>query len=152
MYIEKISDWTDVADIDRAILDLKRRRLEILEPPSNSKAGIVHGVKKLILDMVTFPEQYKKFTLRTNIEKIFNYSSDHVCRVFHESEGMTINGYLKKERANRMKELITDNPSMPLSMIANKSGYSDRNYADIEFKNIIGVTTAQFRKQLTEAA
>lgn len=73
------------------------------------------------------------------------YNPSYFSRMFKEKCGMTLTSYLRKSRLERACTLLREN-SIPISDIAELSGFSTPSAFHKQFKEAYGVTPHQWRK------
>lgn len=73
----------------------------------------------------------------------FYVSYFHICHVFKQVTGSTLNKYISSYRLHKAKELL-DSGIHSISHIANKVGYEDPNYFSKQFKKTFGVSPNQY--------
>ena len=71
-------------------------------------------------------------------------SKPHFARVFKRTTGMPPVQFILGIRIERAKELL-DFTDMPVTEIAEASGFYDQNYFARTFKKITGVSPTQYR-------
>ncbi len=83
-----------------------------------------------------------------DIASTVNISKFYLAREFKRYTGQTVNEYLRTVRVNAAKSLLTST-DLPISLIAEKVGYSSQYHFISTFKAFEGKTPLQFRKQWT---
>ena len=77
--------------------------------------------------------------------EVFHYHPNYINRVFKENVGITIHGFLIKQRIMLAKELLVAS-NMTLEKIALKCGFKTLSHFSLCFKNNCGVSPNTFRK------
>lgn len=141
--IDKICNSTDhgsleiIALVYKLISLLFKKHLYKLSPDSNTKI-------KLIIDYIE--ENYKLDIGTKTLSKKFGYSSEHFCRKFKESTGITPMTYLKIYRLEQSLKMIKSN-EYSISEIALECGFLDANYFTRCFKAYYGVPPKHYKNK-----
>ncbi len=85
-----------------------------------------------------------------SIASIFGYNSAYLGKIFTKKFGESFNSYVDKVRVNHAKELLVEN-RMKVYEIAEQVGYKNVDYFHKKFKKYVGVSPAEYRKQLDNA-
>jgi len=91
-------------------------------------------------------EHYMENISLEDVAKQFLLSSSYCSRLIKESMGSTFTQILIEERMRNAKELLK-NTDMHIYEIAVSVGYSDVKYFNRVFKNVMGMTPLQFRRE-----
>jgi YesN/AraC family two-component response regulator len=73
-------------------------------------------------------------------------SSAHMCRIYKQYTGNTINDLLVNKRMDKARQLLTST-TMSVNEIAEKVGYTNPTYFYRVFKKTNGVTPIEFRRK-----
>jgi len=79
------------------------------------------------------------------VARVANFSPFHFHRTFKAIVGETLNGYVRRLRAQRAAGQLIHNPSMTITEIAVACGYSSPSSFAREFRRQFGVSASQFR-------
>jgi len=91
-------------------------------------------------------ENYSIKTLSINqIADSIYLTPAHICHIFKNEMGTTVNRYITDFRINKAKELLKEK-DFKLIEIAEKAGFSDANYFARTFKKITGITPTQYKE------
>jgi AraC-like DNA-binding protein len=71
-------------------------------------------------------------------------SVHHFAREFKQSAGVTPHHYVTQKRVERAQEMLA-RTDLPLSEIANATGFSDQSHLARHFRNMLGTTPREFR-------
>ncbi|MBQ9119992.1 MAG: helix-turn-helix domain-containing protein [Lachnospiraceae bacterium] len=82
-----------------------------------------------------------------SIASIFGYNSAYLGKIFTKKFGESFNSYIDKVRVNHAKELLLEN-HFKVYEIAEQVGYKNVDYFHKKFKKYVGVSPAEYRKQL----
>ena len=82
----------------------------------------------------------------TQIADQLHFSQAHLNVLFKQETKMTIKQYLSNYRLERAK-LMLERDFYKVSEIAEKCGYTNANYFTKVFREITGMTPAEYRKQ-----
>ena len=89
---------------------------------------------------------YKEDLSRTTLADMVYLSADHLARIFKKETGETLVKYITDKRINAAKELLSDTKT-PIAQVAAEVGYDNYSYFTKIFKEKIGVSPGDYRKQ-----
>ena len=92
------------------------------------------------------PYLYKEFKL-TDVSRVLPLNRSYLSRVFNEGFGKNFSDVVRLYRIEYSKKLLQENASLPLSDIAERSGFSSDSTYIRSFKQVHGITPSQFRNQ-----
>ncbi len=78
---------------------------------------------------------------------MFDISKNHLYKYFHETYGTSVNDYIIQCRIHASKKLLHETDDL-VYVIAQKVGFDDCAYFSRIFKNMVGITPNQYRKQI----
>lgn len=81
-----------------------------------------------------------------DISRAMNVSSQHFCLLFKQALNQRPFEYFNSLRLNFSKNLLIDNPDLPLKEVSRMSGYPSHSYYCQLFKRQERLTPAEFRK------
>lgn len=105
---------------------------------SEEENDIVHTIKKYVLNNFN-----KKISL-SRLASEYNYSFEHLSRLFHEKTGQTFVKYLQSVRIENACHLLA-NTNYSVTDVAVAVGYSDIKTFTSVFKNHLNITPRQYR-------
>lgn len=107
---------------------ISRKRLELVEIKTYLDE---HYTEKIVLD---------------DLAERYYINKYYLTKIFKETYGSTINGYIIAKRITRAKQLLrfTD---MTVDEIGNTVGMGDANYFSRTFRKVEGVSPREYRKQ-----
>ncbi len=120
---------------------LKKSGLELMV---NNKKILIEKIKDAIKQLVYFPEDLSRPNFSDYISKKVNYDYNYVSKIFSESEELTIEKYIIKQRIERVKEMLVYD-GLSMNEIAYKMLYSSVAHLSNQFKKVTGLSPAQFR-------
>lgn len=132
------------ADKQMKILEtgLNQLGFEILD---DEKKQLIDKIKTIIIKDVHYGEGDEKYKfsdlLSSKLQKDYSYLS----KLFSETEGVTIEKYLIRQKIERVKELMVYD-ELNLSEIAYKLGYSSVAHLSSQFKKATGLSPSHFKK------
>lgn len=114
----------------------------------------VHRLQLEIFDLspeVVYCREYIRLHIceELNIQKLashFNYSAYYFSRKFKKECGITIQEYIKKEKIEKTKQLLLGT-SASVNQISDAVGFCSSSYFVRIFKEIVGCTPIQYRRQ-----
>ena len=89
---------------------------------------------------------YKEDLSRSTLADMVYLSADHLARIFKKETGETLVKYITDKRINAAKELLSDTKT-PIAQVASEVGYDNYSYFTKIFKEKIGVSPGDYRKQ-----
>ena len=108
--------------------------------PALSAAEVVELIRETIETNYAENMQLQDFA-----DKYF-FSKEYLSRLFKSKYHVGIYEYLTDVRMKRAAELLCD-PSIPISDISSRVGYSDNNYFSKAFRNAWGISPSEYRRQ-----
>ncbi len=150
LYSRLIRGLVDTLEAEEAIVGLVAgvlRRAYEQRPASPSRSSeahrdLVERARAVLLNSLT-----EKLTL-SSLAKSLGVSEFHLCRVFHESTGMTLHGFRTEVRLRRGLEMLGDSTS-DLSRIALDLGFSSHSHFSDTVRRQFGHAPSTIRKFLT---
>lgn len=85
------------------------------------------------------------------LAKAMHISHSHLCKIFKQSEGLSVIAYVNALRMKRAAELLADT-ALSAREISFMSGFSEYEYFLKSFKKTYGMTTGEFRAKQTKKA
>lgn len=76
-------------------------------------------------------------------------SPQYLSRLFRRETGDTFGAYLTRKRINEAMRLL-QNPSLKMYEIAQKTGYTSQHYFSSAFKKALGISPAEYRRNVLE--
>lgn len=108
---------------------------------SDINAQRVAKIKKYI------DENYHIFDFNiADISDAFNFSKDHLNRIFKSIEGITVSKYITQQKMNRARFLVI-NSDKSFSEIAEEVGYRSLSYFTSSFRSFFQVTPSTMREK-----
>jgi len=98
---------------------------------------IVPKIKKYIIDHIN-----EDMTIDT-LSKHFNYSSNHIIKLFKQFYGITPHAFILNEKINHAKSLMNKNSEQNLLSISVQSGFYDQSHFCKNFKKVFGISPNQ---------
>lgn len=86
----------------------------------------------------------------SQLSSIFGFSPAYLSKLFRMETGLSPSDYLSKVRMDYAKLLLEQRPDMLIKNIAAAVGYQDPLYFSRVFKKATGMTTTEYRSQLTK--
>ena len=92
-------------------------------------------------------ENYSAYDLSiTDISEVFNFSKDHLNRIFKSIEGITVSKYITQKKMEKARELVSGTDKS-FSEIAEEVGYRSLSYFTSSFKSYFHVTPSGLREK-----
>ncbi|MBO7252570.1 MAG: helix-turn-helix transcriptional regulator, partial [Oscillospiraceae bacterium] len=128
--------------LTRLLCQLERHR----PPEEPAKARHILRDNERIRMMMNYVQQHYAEDLTTaQIAGSAMISISECLRCFHNTIGMTPIAYLKRYRIRQAVEALAD-PRKKISQIAIECGFQEMSYFAKAFREIMGVTPSQYRK------
>ena len=121
---------------------LKNIGFELLD---DTRKQQIEQMKSIIIDYVHYRED-EKFAFAEVLSAALHKEYSQLSRLFSETEGITIEQYVIRQKIEKAKELLAYN-QMNLSEIAFRLGYSSVAHLSSRFKKVTGLTPSEFKSQ-----
>ena len=125
----------------REMLAVLFEQLNAMEDANSRFSQVVRDAKSFIAQHIHEPELGLK-----EIAAQVNFSAAYLNVVFRTETGMTVKQYLIDCRLREAKRLLKD-PSVRITEIAQRCGYSNSNYFAKAFKESTGMTPGEYRER-----
>ena len=116
---------------------------QLIETATDNENPHIKHIKKYVAAHLR-----EKLTLR-EIADAVHLAPHYCCALFSKYEGVSIFDFIKSKRIEIAKNLITAN-AMPLSEVAEHSGFTDYNYFSRTFKRVCGVSASEYAKSVKQ--
>ncbi len=83
------------------------------------------------------------------LAKMVYLSEDYVSKLFKNTTGMSLPGYIANRRMEKAKDYL-EHSSLPVSRIAMEVGYSNFSYFSKTFRDFTGMTPNEYRNHMTK--
>lgn len=128
--------------LKRFASDLQKLGFELLD---NSRTQQIEKIKSIIINHIHHLGD-DKFIFSEILAKELHKEYSQLSKLFSETEGITIEQYIIRQKIEKTKELLVYN-EMNLSEIADKLGYSSVAHLSTQFKKVTGLTPSGFKAQ-----
>ena len=115
---------------------------EIIE---DKKQVIAQRIRMLIIGLVHHQAE-TRLKLSEYIAHNLHYDYHYLSSLFSETEGITIEKFLIRQRVEKIKELLKGG-ELSITEIAGRLNYSSTAYLTIQFKKSTGFTPGEFRRK-----
>ena len=106
------------------------------------------GAESTMQDVLSYIDHNFQSNLTLEeVAPLFGYNSVYFGKVFSKSTGNSFNSYLNERRIEEAKQLLADD-RLKIYEIATRIGYSDVDYFSKKFRSQVGVSPADYRRQL----
>lgn len=132
-------------------LEQLRHSLETIgfELLDDRKSRILEKIRSTIIRLVHHSDELPRLKYSEIIASETGMDYPYLSRFFSESEGMTIEQYILRQKVERVKEFIGYN-ELTLSEIAERMGYSSVAHLSSQFRKVTGTTPSQYKKSGTK--
>jgi AraC family transcriptional regulator len=140
---EVIYDENDV-DSSRIKDVLEKAGFEILQ---DKEQKIIENIKLEIINLLNNPHS-KKLSVNNSryLEEKVGMNYGYLSRLFSQQMGITIEKYLIRQKIEKVKELLKYE-ELTLEEIAFRLDYSSVAHLSKQFKDIIGMTVTEFKRE-----
>jgi AraC family transcriptional regulator len=115
---------------------------ELLDDP---KAQLVEKIRNTIIRLVHHTTEQPRHKISAVIASELGFDYPYLSRLFSEAEGMTIEQFLLRQKAEKVKEYLGYD-ELTLSQIADQMGYSSVGHLSAQFRKMNGMTPTEFKK------
>ena len=113
----------------------------------NFTRKLIEEESSLSLDIKKYlDENYLEEFILEDLAKKFDLSVVHLIRVFKKEFGLPIHSYILNKKVHKAKELLSSN--IPVSLIAQNSGFFDQSHLNRSFKRIFQITPKEYQKHI----
>lgn len=133
--------------------DMLRARLTmlftLLARNENQAGGRCEGGSRAVRRAVKYiQENYSLPITLSSVAEECSVSAEHLCREFKKETGFGFSEYLRTIRLQRAEELLSENPMIKVSEVAEDCGFSDSNYFSCVFaKAHGGISPIKYRNE-----
>jgi AraC-like DNA-binding protein len=121
---------------------LKNYGLELFD---DHRILITERIKKLIVDIVYNNKEQLQINLSDYLSGQLQYNYNYLSNVFRLQEGKTIESFIKEQKIQRAKELLTLDGLSP-NETALRLNYSSLAHLSRQFKEVTGLTPSLYKK------
>lgn len=82
-----------------------------------------------------------------NVCQLFKISPTYLNTLFNKYKGISFNKYLINMRIEKAKDIICENPDIPIKEICDMVGFNDQFYFSRVFKALTGHTPSEFKEK-----
>ena len=119
----------------------------------NAKVRRCNTANSYIFDVVQYLVGHFNESLTTQqIASIFHVSVSKINSDFQKITGQTLNRFCANLRLTRAAELLLATPTLPISEIAYRCGFSSESYFIQTFQKNKGITPKSYRKQYAKSS
>lgn len=108
------------------------------------KSRITEKIKNLAVNLVHHTPEQPRENYSELIAKELHHDYPYLSKIFSETEGITIEQYIIKQRIEKVKEYL-EYDELNLGEIADKMGYSSSAHLSAQFKKVTGTSPTQFK-------
>lgn len=121
---------------------LKARGFELLE---DQNSRLINQIKSIVVNQVHHENETMKVNFSTLLSEQLHHEYTSMSKLFSLVEGITIERFILKQKAERVKELLFYD-ELTLTEIAYKMSYSSVAHLSNQFKKETGMTPSEFKK------
>ena len=104
------------------------------------------GAESTVDDVIDYIEHnYNGDLTLENVAPLFSYNSVYFGKVFARETGKSFNSYVNDIRLAKAKDLLIST-NLKIYEISERTGYNDVDYFSKKFRQVMGISPAEFRK------
>lgn len=156
IFSTKIRNLMDIEQSDNSLKSIKCSSIiytlltDIVQFASINPDNIAFNQHFKLKPLFNYIEQnYSKPLILETLADVIGVTPSHLCVLFKKITNMRIFQYINSFRIKKSKELLIQNPKMPIKEIAILAGFEDVNYFCSVFKKLEQISPGQFRKIYT---
>lgn len=112
----------------------------------NTPSDALSKADSIIENIKNYVEHSLEYDISlSHISEFFHYNEQYLGRLFKKKSGMSFSEYLNHQRVNKSKILLRETRKTMIEISA-QSGFNNVTYFNRVFRNIVGITPTQFRK------
>ncbi|HEY0111386.1 MAG TPA: helix-turn-helix domain-containing protein [Fibrella sp.] len=139
----EILDWPPTVSREAIQAALQTEGFDLIDDP---KTLLVEQIKTLLVNEVHHVHQRPEHqNVSDFLSHKLGYDYSYLSQLFSTQVGMTIERFLIAQKVERAKELLQDGEQR-IADIAFDLGYSSVPHFTNQFRQVVGITPAQFRK------
>jgi len=124
------------------------RYSNLSSPPPRSMGGLSSRRLKLVLEYIE-DTLGQPIRLR-ELAALAGISARHFERAFRQSTGSSPHAYVMNRRLHMARDLLINQPELPIDQIALRLGFSSSSHFSSAFRRQTGLTPTDFRKTLSQ--
>lgn len=90
--------------------------------------------------------EYAREVRLCDVARAASFSPGECCRMFHRVTGRTLSAYIREYRVTRAAMLLRGG-DIPVSLVAERTGFRTASYLISCFRAVMGVTPLQYRRK-----
>jgi len=107
------------------------------------------GKKEVLQAAALIQAEHQKGLAPGMVAREVHLSRNHLASIFKAATGHTLSGYINLCRVASAMRLISREPGLGFSQVAERSGFSSESYLSKVFKRWAGLTPKEFRQAVT---
>ncbi len=120
---------------------LLQQGFELLD---DRRSQLISRIKSMIVQWVHYDAEPPREKYSTLISEALLQDYSALSRLFSETEGVTIEQFIIRQKTERVKELLSYD-ELNLSQIADKLGYSSVAHLSSQFRKVTGMAPSAFK-------
>jgi YesN/AraC family two-component response regulator len=116
-----------------------------LELMGDSKSIMIEKIKRIIIEMVHYEDEYPKVKHSVYIGEKLKQDYTYLANLFSAATGITIEQYIITHKIEKVKELLLYD-EFNLTEISYKLNYSSVSHLSAQFKKVTGLTPTYFKE------
>jgi len=138
----KIAYDPDKIDLTRISEIIENEGFELIRDKDEQ---LVEQIRNAVIDLVHYSTFNAMVRNSDYLVEKFNLSYQYISTLFSKQQNITLEKFIIIQKIEKVKELI-HNGELTLSEIAYMMGYSSVQYLSTQFKNVIGISVSEFKK------
>lgn len=153
IFLSRIRSTADIGQSDCTLKGIKYSSIiyslltDIVQYASASSNNNAQNYNFKLKPLFQYIEQnYDKPLTLEILAKAAGVTAPHLCTLFKKATNIRVFQYINSVRIKKSKELLLQNPQMPVKEVALLSGFEDANYFCSVFRKQEQLSPSQFRK------
>ena len=135
--------------LDRQFDDEEMFPADIPDDGDKSKTREIYNREfKRMMEYIN--DNYTKPLLLKDLAKKFFINESYCCFLFNKHVGMSFSKYLNKLRIEKAMRIIEQNRTLSIDEVSDLTGYASYYHFNKKFKEVTGISPAQFRKGMRQ--
>lgn len=123
--------------------------LERMDSEKSADASIRKSPEEIVPEIRAYIRAHLADCSREVLSRQFYLSPDYLSRIFRRVCGVSLISFIQQERMERAKELLREPNGLPISEIAELTGYDSFAHFSKQFRRHTGISPNEYRRKNT---
>lgn len=146
--LARVAEPADHLDLPRLRATLQAAGFALLEDP---RVQLTERVQRLIAHLLRTRPRSLAHSFSVTLARHLDVGYAYLSQAFSQKTGLTLEQYIKQQRIEQAKELLTDH-RFSITQVARKLGYSSISHLSGQFRSVAGCTPSAYRQQFLPRA